>query len=89
MALTDMRDEYDFSDAKRGPVLASRSGKTRITSRIDDDILEWFKAQVHAAGGGSYQTEINAALRSFIASDHEPLETTLRRVIREEMNGAG
>lgn len=89
MVLTDMRDEYDFSDAKRGPVLASPSSKTRITIRIDDDILEWFKAQVHAAGGGSYQTEINAALRSFIASKREPLETTLRRVIREEMKDAG
>jgi uncharacterized protein (DUF4415 family) len=84
-----MRDEYDFSDATRGPVLAPASGKTRITIRIDDDVLEWFKAQVNAAGGGSYQTEINSALRTFIASKREPLESTLRRVIREELKDAG
>ncbi|MDZ7826184.1 MAG: BrnA antitoxin family protein [Gammaproteobacteria bacterium] len=79
MVLTDMRDEYDFLDAKRGPVLTSPSGKTRITIRIDDYIFKWFKAQVHAAGGGSYQTEINATLvlhRLY----REPLETTLRRI---------
>lgn len=89
MVPTDMRDEYDFSDAERGPVLPPSAGKTRITIRIDDDILEWFKAQVHAAGGGSYQSAINSALRSFIASSQEPLEATLRRVIREELKDAG
>jgi len=31
-------------------------GKTRITIRIDDDILDWFRGQVNAAGGGNYQT---------------------------------
>ena len=36
-------------------------GKTRITIRIDGDILEWFRRQVHEAGGGSYQTLIRAA----------------------------
>ena len=87
--MTDMRDEYDFSNAKRGPVIASLPGKTRITIRIDDDILEWFKAQVHAAGGGSYQSEINAALRSHIESERESLESTLRRVIREALQDAG
>lgn len=89
MVPTDMRDEYDFTDAKRGPVLGPVVGKTRITIRIDDDVLAWFKDHVHAAGGGSYQTEINAALRAFIASNREPLESTLRRVIREELKDAG
>lgn len=89
MVPTDMRDEYDFSDAERGPVLPPSGSKTRITIRIDDDILEWFKAQAHAAGGGSYQSAINSALRSFIASNQEPLESTLRRVIREELEDAG
>lgn len=89
MVVTEMRDEYDFSNAKRGPVIAIPPGKTRITIRIDDDILEWFKAQVHGAGGGSYQSEINAALRRYIESEREPLESTLRRVIREELQDAG
>ena len=57
----------------------------RITIRIDDDLLQWFRKQVHAAGGGSYQTLINAALREHVGSKQEPLEATLRRVLREEL----
>jgi uncharacterized protein (DUF4415 family) len=83
-----MRKEYDFTHAKRGQVAAVPQGKTRITIRLDDDILTWFKAQVHAAGGGNYQTLINAALREHIATRREPLEVTLRRVIREELRTA-
>jgi len=80
-----MNDEYDFKDAKRGPVIKARSGKTRITIRIDDDVLAWFKSQVNLSGGGNYQTLMNQALRDFIESKNEPLEAILRRVIREEM----
>ena len=80
-----MRAEYDFSQGKRGPVLRVPAGKTRITIRIDDDVLEWFRRQVHEAGGGSYQTLINSALRSFMASQDRSLEDTLRRVLREEL----
>jgi uncharacterized protein (DUF4415 family) len=58
-----MKEEYDFSQGKRGPVVPVPAGKTRITIRLDDDVIEWFKAQVHAAGGGNYQTLINSALR--------------------------
>lgn len=83
-----MRDEYDFSDAKRGSVVSAPAGKTRITIRLDDDLLQWFKDQVHAAGGGNYQTLINAALREFVERRREPLEETLRRVIREELRTA-
>jgi uncharacterized protein (DUF4415 family) len=80
-----MRKEYDFSRAKRGPVVPVPAGKTRITIRLDDDLLEWFKGQVHAAGGGNYQTLINVALRDYVDRKREPLEETLRRVIREEL----
>jgi BrnA antitoxin of type II toxin-antitoxin system len=80
-----MRKEYDFSKARRGPVVPIPPGKTRITIRIDDDILQWFKDQVHAAGGGNYQTLLNAALREHVKKEREPLEETLRRVIREEL----
>ena len=55
------------------------------SSRIDDDVLEWFRDQVDAAGGGSYQALMNQALREWITSREEPLEDLLRRVIREEM----
>ena len=84
-----MRKEYDFSKGKRGAILKTPPGKTKITIRIDDDVLEWFRAQVHAAGGGSYQALINHALREYIRTKHEPLEDTLRRVLREELPGYG
>jgi len=84
-----MREEYDFKKAKRGPVATSRPGKTRITIRLDNEVLAWFKAQVHQAGGGSYQRLINDALREHIARHEEPLEETLRRVLREELQHAG
>ena len=80
-----MRKEYDFSRAKRGPVVPVPPGKTRITIRLDNDLIEWFKSQVHAAGGGNYQTLINVALREFVDRKREPLEETLRRVIQEEL----
>ena len=80
-----MNKEYDFKNGKRGPVIKISKGKTRITIRIDDDILEWFRQQVHAAGGGNYQTLINMALRAYMDSKRESLEDTLRHVIREEL----
>lgn len=80
-----MRDEYDFSKARRGAILPVATGKTRITIRIDDDILDWFRAQINAAGGGSYQALINDALRQFVDSKEISLEDTLRRVLREEL----
>ena len=80
-----MKKQYDFRDGRRGAVLGVAPGKTRITIRIDDDILQWFRGQAHKAGGGSYQTLINDALRSFAESAEQNLEDTLRRVLREEL----
>ena len=79
-----MKKEFDFSKGKRGPVVAVPPGKTRITIRLDDDVLDWFREQVHASGGGNYQTLINLALREYIGQQRESLEDTLRRVLREE-----
>ena len=80
-----MRKEYDFSNARRGPVLPVVTGKTRITIRIDDDIVDWYRAQVDAAGGGNYQTLINQTLRRAMSEAAEPLEAVVRRVIRAEL----
>ena len=80
-----MKKEYDFKEGRRGAVMRPAPGKTRITIRIDDDILDWFREQVHKAGGGSYQTMMNDALRTFVASRERGLEETLRRVLREEL----
>ena len=62
--------------------------KVLITIRLDADIVQWFKDEVHQAGGGSYQSLLNMALRQYIESRKEPLEDTLRRVIREELKTA-
>lgn len=80
-----MKTEYDFRGAKRGAVVKVPPGKSRITIRIDDDILEWFRTRAHEAGGGNYQTMINEALRSHVLRHDEPLEALLRRVLREEL----
>jgi uncharacterized protein (DUF4415 family) len=83
-----MKREYDFSKGKLGPVVAIPRGKTRITIRLDDDLLAWFRAQVERAAGGNYQSLINQALRDYVRRAQEPLEETLRRVIREELREA-
>lgn len=80
-----MDAEYDFSQGKRGAIDPLSKGKTRITIRLDDGVLAWFREQVHAVGGGNYQSLINEALREHIQQQREPLEATLRKVLREEL----
>ena len=84
-----MRKQYDFSKAKRGAVVVGPNNKVRITIRLDQAVLEWFKAKADAAGGANYQTIINAALLEHIRREKEPLEKLLRRVIRDELRRAG
>jgi uncharacterized protein (DUF4415 family) len=79
-----MKREDDFSGAKRWPVMPAPKGKTRLTIRLDEDVIAWFRDQVEKAGGGNYQSLINQALREHVPRSREPLEATLRRVIREE-----
>jgi uncharacterized protein (DUF4415 family) len=81
-----MRDEYDFSEGQRGPVIPSN--KERITIRLDPEVIQWFRDQVQ--GGGNYQTLINDALRDHIhRQTGSDLESTLRRVLRDELRKAG
>ncbi|TAL71287.1 MAG: hypothetical protein EPN56_06545 [Rhodanobacter sp.] len=40
--------------------LQPRATKTAVSLRVDEDVIEWFKAQ-----GPGYQTRINAVLRAF------------------------
>ena len=84
-----MKKEYNFNKRKKGQLVKTPKGKTRITIRLDDDILDWFRQQVHRSGGGNYQTLINMALREFMSTKKEPLEETLRHVIREELSEYG
>ena len=61
-----MKKEYDFSQGTRGPVIKPVAGKTRITIRIDGEILQWFKEQAHLAESANYQAMMNDALKSYI-----------------------
>jgi uncharacterized protein (DUF4415 family) len=79
-----MKDEYNFRDARKGAVISTPPGKVRITIRLDEDVIDWFRSQVETTGG-NYQTLINRALREYVQYQKEPLELTLRRVIREEL----
>lgn len=78
-----MKNEYDFSQGKRGVIEPLPAGKTRITIRLDDDIIDWFRQQAEQASGSNYQTAINQALREHI--ERQSLEELVRRVVREEL----
>ena len=80
-----MKKGYDVSRGKRSAVTKTPPGKTRITIRIDDDILQWFRDQVQEAGGGNYQTLVNSALRDYMEKEEENIRDTLRYVVREEL----
>ncbi|CAG1000471.1 hypothetical protein GPROT1_03832 [Gammaproteobacteria bacterium] len=81
-----MKPEYDFSKAKRGALVPASPGKTRITIRLDNELIDWFRSRVNEAGGGNYQTLINDALKAYVTQ--QALESTLRKLIREELRRA-
>jgi uncharacterized protein (DUF4415 family) len=75
--------DIDFSRAKRGPAVRPEPGKTKISIRLDNTILAYFRGLVNKAAGGNYQTLINEALR-----EHVHRRSTLdvvRQVVREEL----
>ena len=75
--------DIDFSAATRGRVIPSEPGKTKISIRIDNGVIEYFRAQVERAGAGNYQTLINEALKRAIQAD--AIEDVVRKTIREEL----
>ena len=81
-----MKKEYDFSKARRGPVVPPTPGKTRITIRLDNDIIEHFQDAVDRAGGGNYQTLINDALREYLQGRR--LEAVVRKAVRDEVKAS-
>ncbi|WP_137807484.1 BrnA antitoxin family protein [Pseudomonas sp. G(2018)] len=62
-----MKDEYDFSHARRGAV-ASSKGKTRITIMLDDVVIEAARTLAENEGYG-YQTAINNTLRRALLTE--------------------
>lgn len=85
-----MKNQYDFSKGKRGAVMPAPASKERITIRLDGDILDYFRDQAELAGGGNYQTAINAVLREYLEgkTSAPQIEEIVRRVIREELRKA-
>ena len=87
-----MKQSYDFSKGKRGritPPEPEPRGKTRITIRLDEDLVDHFLKEADALGGATgYQTLINEALRQHVNGKAPKLEETLRRVLREELRTA-
>lgn len=81
-----MRMKYDFSKGKRGAVAPTVSCKTRITIRLDNDVLEYFHSKVDSQGGGNYQSMINQILKEHISQD-KPLKDIVREAVREELQG--
>ncbi len=87
---------YDFSKGKRGRITPPEpepkgppDKKTRITIRLDEDLIDHFLKQADASGGATgYQTLINEALRQHVEGKAPQLEETLRRILREEIKAA-
>lgn len=87
-----MKKQYDFSKGKRGRILPPQpepQGKTRITIRLDEDLIDYFLKEADKSGGTiGYQTLINDALRQFVEGQAPKIEETLRRIVREEIRAA-
>lgn len=75
--------DIDFTDAKRGPVVPPEPGKTKISIRLDNRVLDYFRGIVEKSGGGNYQTLINEALVEHI--QQQSMLETVRKAVREEL----
>jgi uncharacterized protein (DUF4415 family) len=82
-AVAERYRDVDFSRARRGPVVRPEPGKTKISIRLDNTVLEYFRAVVDKAGGGNYQTLINEALLEYV--HRRSTLDVVRQVMREEL----
>jgi uncharacterized protein (DUF4415 family) len=83
VAAAEKHRDVDFSRAKRGAVVQPEPGKTKISIRLDNAVLAFFRRLVDKVGGGNYQTLINDALL-----EHVHKRSTLdavREVVREAL----
>jgi uncharacterized protein (DUF4415 family) len=78
--------DIDFSQARRGPVVKAEPGKTKISIRLDNTVIEAFREFADQAGGGNYQTLINDALTAYL--HQQTMLEAVRQVIREELRAA-
>ncbi len=73
----------DVSRVEFAAAVQEKLGKQRVSIMLDASVIAFFKAK---AGERGYQTLVNQALHQVMAG--EQIETTLRRVIREELHTA-
>jgi len=87
-----MKDRYDFSKGKRGRVLPPEpepEGKTRITIRLDQDIVDRFFEMAEQSGGATgYQTLPKRGVDEYLDGKVPRFEDALRRIIREELKSS-
>ena len=77
--------DIDFDRARRGAVIKREPGKTKISIRLDNRVLNYFRSIVEDAGEGNYQTLINDALVACI--QQASMLAAVRQVVREEVVG--
>ena len=82
-----MKRNYDFRNAKSGPVIPA-TGKTRLTIMLDNDVIAAFRARAEKSGKG-YQTLINEALRNALLPEAAPVtEASIQRVVQQALKTA-
>jgi metal-responsive CopG/Arc/MetJ family transcriptional regulator len=64
-------------------VVPPEPGKTKISIRLDNHVLDYFRSIVEKTGGGNYQTLINDALVDYI--QQQSMLEAVRQVVREEL----
>lgn len=77
-ASIDIEEEGDFDWENAIPVSIILDPKRQITIRLDQDVLDWFKAQ-----GSGYQTRINAVLRSYVDAERKAEDERARPIRRK------
>ncbi len=58
--------EHNFADGVRGAVVPMPEGKVKITLRLDQEIIDYFRDKVEKKGSGNYLEDINNFLRAHI-----------------------
>ncbi len=82
-----MRDEAQFTSIPLG-ALPPGPAPERGAVALDADLLRWFE-EMALRDGRDPESLINMVLRDYMCRAGEPLERTLRRVLREELRKAG
>ncbi len=82
-AVAESYRDIDFSRARRGPAVRPEPGRTKISIRLDNTVLEYFRGVVDKAGGGNYQTLMNEALVEYV--HRRSTLDVVRQVVREAL----